>query len=42
MRRLASGCAETVVTPGDFRDPEQSAFWLDDDLPHMRRWAEDK
>lgn len=26
----------------DSRDPEQSAFWLDDDLPHVRRWAEDK
>ncbi|MGG8405297.1 M24 family metallopeptidase, partial [Streptomyces sp. 12297] len=29
-----------VVT--DSRDPEESAFWLDDDLPHVRRWAEGK
>ncbi|RNL71912.1 M24 family metallopeptidase [Streptomyces sp. I6] len=28
-----------VVT--DSRDREQSAFWLDDDLPHVRRWAEE-
>lgn len=24
----------------DSKDPEQSAFWLDDDLPHVRRWNE--
>lgn len=29
-----------VVT--DSRDSEQSAFWLDDDLPHVRRWAEER
>ncbi|GKQ38617.1 hypothetical protein ALMP_51480 [Streptomyces sp. A012304] len=29
-----------VVT--DSRGPRQSAFWLDDDLPHVRRWAEGK
>ena len=22
--------------------PRESAFWLDDDLPHVRRWAEEK
>jgi hypothetical protein len=29
-----------VVT--DSKDPEESAFWLDDDLPHVRRRAEEK
>ena len=24
------------------RTREESAFWLDDDLPHVRRWAEEK
>ncbi|MEV7136776.1 M24 family metallopeptidase [Streptomyces tauricus] len=33
---------EEILVVTDSRDPEQSAFWLDDDLPHVRRWAEDK
>ena len=32
---------EEILVVTDSRDPEQSAFWLDDDLPHVRRWAED-
>ncbi|PVE09080.1 Xaa-Pro aminopeptidase [Streptomyces scopuliridis RB72] len=31
---------EEILVVTDSRDPEQSAFWLDDDLPHVRRWAE--
>lgn len=30
---------EEILVVTDSRDPEQSAFWLDDDLPHVRRWA---
>lgn len=26
----------------DSRDPAESTFWLDDDLPHVRRRAEEK
>ncbi len=33
---------EEILVVTDSRDPEQSAFWLDDDLPHVRRWAEEK
>ncbi|MEV6762318.1 hypothetical protein AB0N16_17140 [Streptomyces sp. NPDC051105] len=45
---------EEILVVTDSRDPEQSAFWLDDDLPWgsprarsferggVRRWAEDK
>jgi Xaa-Pro aminopeptidase len=33
---------EEILVVTDSKDPEQSAFWLDDDLPHVRRWAEDK
>ncbi|MFI8069264.1 M24 family metallopeptidase [Streptomyces sp. NPDC086033] len=33
---------EEILVVTDSRDPEQSAFWLDDDLPHVRRWAEAK
>lgn len=33
---------QVTDTVTDSRDPEQSAFWLDDDLPHVRRWAEDR
>ncbi|WP_406437836.1 aminopeptidase P family protein [Streptomyces sp. NBC_00631] len=33
---------EEILVVTDSRDPEQSAFWLDDDLPHTRRWAEDR
>ncbi|MFF5447420.1 M24 family metallopeptidase [Streptomyces sp. NPDC012888] len=31
---------EELLVVTDSRDPEESAFWLDDDLPHVRRWAE--
>lgn len=31
---------EEILVVTDSKDPEQSAFWLDDDLPHVRRWAE--
>ncbi|MEV6793824.1 M24 family metallopeptidase [Streptomyces sp. NPDC051320] len=33
---------EEILVVTDSRDPEQSAFWLDDDLPHVRRWAEER
>ncbi|MGW0332383.1 M24 family metallopeptidase [Streptomyces sp. NPDC003011] len=33
---------EELLVVTDSRDPEQSAFWLDDDLPHTRRWAEER
>ncbi len=33
---------EEILVVTDSKDPEQSAFWLDDDLPHVRRWAEEK
>ncbi|WP_330458754.1 aminopeptidase P family protein [Streptomyces sp. NBC_00820] len=33
---------EEILVVTDSRDPAESAFWLDDDLPHTRRWAEDK
>ncbi|MEV5800237.1 M24 family metallopeptidase [Streptomyces collinus] len=33
---------EEILVVTDSRDPAQSAFWLDDDLPHVRRWAEAK
>ncbi|WP_121747945.1 M24 family metallopeptidase [Streptomyces sp. E2N166] len=33
---------EEVLVVTDSADPEQSAFWLDDDLPHVRHWAEEK
>ncbi|MFE4592398.1 M24 family metallopeptidase [Streptomyces laurentii] len=31
---------EEILVVTDSRDPEESAFWLDDDLPHVRRWNE--
>lgn len=31
---------EEILVVTDSRDPAESAFWLDDDLPHVRRWAE--
>ncbi|KUN81749.1 hypothetical protein [Streptomyces griseoruber] len=40
---LRGWCGSDVFSPRLFgfrRDPEESAFWLDDDLPHVRRWAE--
>ncbi|WEV26608.1 M24 family metallopeptidase [Streptomyces sp. 71268] len=33
---------EEILVVTDSKDCEQSAFWLDDDLPHVRRWAEEK
>jgi len=33
---------EEIPAVTDSRDPEESDFWLDDDLPHVRRWAEEK
>ena len=33
---------EEILVVTDSKDPEQSAFWLDDDLPHVRRWAEER
>ncbi|MFG2308918.1 M24 family metallopeptidase [Streptomyces sp. NPDC048566] len=33
---------EEILVVTDSGDFEQSAFWLDDDLPHVRRWAEDE
>ncbi|MBO7935229.1 M24 family metallopeptidase [Streptomyces antibioticus] len=33
---------EEILVVTDSSDPEESAFWLDDDLPHVRRWAEGK
>lgn len=31
---------EEILVVTDSKDPQESAFWLDDDLPHVRRWAE--
>ncbi|MFJ6100355.1 M24 family metallopeptidase [Streptomyces sp. NPDC092359] len=31
---------EEILVVTDSGDLEQSAFWLDDDLPHVRRWNE--
>ncbi|CAM5584556.1 hypothetical protein SCANM63S_02152 [Streptomyces canarius] len=33
---------EEILVVTDSRDPGESAFRLDDDLPHTRRWAEEK
>ncbi len=33
---------EEILVVTDSRDPGQSAFRLDDDLPHTRRWAEEE
>ncbi|MEU9011986.1 M24 family metallopeptidase [Streptomyces sp. NPDC048479] len=33
---------EEILVITDSKDPQQSAFWLDDDLPHVRRWAEER
>ncbi|WP_415947622.1 M24 family metallopeptidase [Streptomyces sp. KLOTTS4A1] len=30
---------EELLVVTDSADPAESAFWLDDDLPHVRRWA---
>ncbi|UNS97840.1 aminopeptidase P family protein [Streptomyces tubbatahanensis] len=32
---------EELLVVTDSRDPQESAFWLDDDLPHVRRWQEE-
>jgi len=29
---------EEILMVTDSKDPEQSAFWLDDELPHVTRW----
>ncbi|MEV5953457.1 hypothetical protein AB0M11_06655 [Streptomyces sp. NPDC051987] len=41
VRRFAYESAASLVADGS-RDPEQSAFGPDDDLPHARRGAEDR
>ncbi|MFI1157283.1 M24 family metallopeptidase [Streptomyces sioyaensis] len=33
---------EEILVVTDSRDPQESAFWLDDDLPHVRRGQEEK
>ncbi|WP_392671702.1 M24 family metallopeptidase [Streptomyces sp. LN785] len=33
---------EEILVVTDSKDPGQSAFWLDNDLPHVRRWAEER
>ncbi|MCX4639485.1 aminopeptidase P family protein [Streptomyces platensis] len=33
---------EEILVVTDSKDPQESAFWLDDDLPHVRRWQEEK
>ncbi|MEI7034051.1 hypothetical protein [Streptomyces pratensis] len=33
---------EEILVVTDSGGPEQSAFWLDDDLPHVRRWANER
>lgn len=33
---------EEILVVTDSRNPEESAFWLDDDLPHVRRWQEEE
>ncbi|MFJ4920563.1 M24 family metallopeptidase [Streptomyces sp. NPDC088725] len=38
--RGAGAKFEEILVVTDSRDPEQSAYWLDDDLPHVRRWKE--
>ena len=32
---------EEILVVTDSRDPEESAFWLDDELPHVRRRQEE-
>lgn len=32
---------EEILVVTDSRDPEEGAFWLDEDLPHVRRWQEE-
>ncbi|CAM5704716.1 hypothetical protein MAUB1S_03687 [Mycolicibacterium aubagnense] len=33
---------EELLVVTDSRDPKESAFWLDDDLPHVRRRQEER
>lgn len=33
---------EEILVVTDSADPLEGAFWLDDDLPHVRRWTEAK
>ncbi|MGF6943966.1 hypothetical protein BKA18_003758 [Streptomyces auratus] len=33
---------EEILVVTDSRDPQESAFWLDDDLPHVRRGREER
>ncbi|MBM4794650.1 M24 family metallopeptidase [Streptomyces sioyaensis] len=33
---------EEILVVTDSQDPQESAFWLDDDLPHVRRRQEEK
>ncbi|MEU4871720.1 M24 family metallopeptidase [Streptomyces sp. NPDC021608] len=33
---------EEILVVTDSADPRERAFWLDDDLPHVRRWAQGK
>lgn len=33
---------EGILVVTDSRDPEQSTFWRDNDLPRVRRWAEER
>ncbi|WP_328547490.1 M24 family metallopeptidase [Streptomyces platensis] len=33
---------EEILVVTDSKDPQESAFWLDDDLPHVRRRQEEK
>ncbi|GGZ10130.1 hypothetical protein GCM10010300_62680 [Streptomyces olivaceoviridis] len=40
--RVTGAEFEEILVVTDSRDPGQSAFRLDDDLPHTRRWAEEK
>ncbi|MGW3461635.1 hypothetical protein ACWDE9_19460 [Streptomyces olivaceoviridis] len=40
--RVTGAEFEEILVVTDSRDPGESAFRLDDDLPHTRRWAEEK
>ncbi|MEE1929960.1 M24 family metallopeptidase [Streptomyces sp. TRM 70351] len=33
---------EEILVVTDSRDPDEGAYWLDDDLPHVRRWREER
>lgn len=33
---------EEILVVTDSEGPEESAFWLDDHLPHVWRWAEEQ